>query len=215
MMLSTLMCVSTAPVSCLLRRPPWQRTDTLLAYTGRQERRIHHVSATAIRELGLIAACWPLAFGLLLVVVESVRGRAEIGLIGSAVLLGLLFSVIGAIVFDVGETVRRFAAPDWSAVSSAIAADAVVFVGALLTMGLFPWNALPALALAGPALTAAFAHLALMAVGRARRNVLGIGGAVVLLALCGGAAIAGGVLAAIWQAGLAVLSMDGPKPPSP
>ncbi|MCS6800794.1 MAG: hypothetical protein RMM58_09345 [Chloroflexota bacterium] len=170
--------------------------------------------AVVARELGVIAASWPLAFGLLVIVVELARGRADLRLIGSALLLGLLFSASGAVIGDVGTTLRRVRArsrADWVA---AWTTDLAAIVVAVAVMALTPWNTLPALALAGSALFLGVATLPLALRPRRARDTLLVMSAIALLALCGGIVIGAGTLAAVARAGPSVVSTDLPKPPS-
>lgn len=171
----------------------------------------------AAREFGMIAAAWPVAFGLLLIAVELPRARVDLRLVGSALLLGLLFSVIGAIVFDVAETIRQRATGTERFVTPALAADALIFAGALLTMTLTPWNTVPAIGFAGLALGAAIANLLLVAAQRARRrrSVTVVVSVIVTIALVGGGAIGAGTFAAVTRVGLGALSADLPPPPVP
>jgi uncharacterized membrane protein AbrB (regulator of aidB expression) len=164
----------------------------------------------------MIAAGWPLAFGLLVSAAELARGRVDLRLVGSALLLGLLFSVIGAVVFDVGETRRQRGATANRLAAPALVTDAIVFVGALLTMALTPWNTLPAIGFAGLALGSAVAQLLLVARRRARgqQPVAVVVSLAVALVLGGGGAILTGMLSAVARAGLGVLSTELPPPPT-
>jgi hypothetical protein len=176
---------------------------------------IRAAAATAGREIGLVLAAWPLAFGAILIAVAALRGRADLRVVATVLLLGLLLSSLGAILFDVGGTLRRFVAPSRLALIVALTSDGGIFVGSLLVMALTPWNTLPALALAGVALLAAFAHLAPLAAQRQGWQWLAVTGAILFLALCGGAATAAASLVAVWRAGPDVISIELPKPSSP
>ncbi|MFN8535265.1 MAG: hypothetical protein U0556_17145 [Dehalococcoidia bacterium] len=172
---------------------------------------------TAIREAGLLLAWWPLALGLFILAAETGRGRADLRLVGVTLLLGMLLTAIGLILFDAGETLRRLATSE-DLVSGLIADLAIVALAILLTP-LSPWNALPAIAIAAVALTMAFAHLGVWAaVGIDRRaptrKTVGILVAVVVVAICGGSTIAASALLAVRQGGIGVLSLDLPAKPN-